>query len=109
MAGSSFQELRREFVKRYKTHPRLKNKIWKYFGFLVDNNGDTMATSEEAICELCDEWIRCSNNATNLLTHLKHHHLTEYDEIVLEMRKVESESPVQEAQRAPNQELNSKA
>ena len=45
----------RVFVKRYKNHPGSKSKIWKYFGFLVDDSGATKVTPEEAFCELCDE------------------------------------------------------
>ena len=49
------EEPRREFTKRYKTHPGSKSKIWKYFGFLVDDTGGTKVTPDEAICELCDD------------------------------------------------------
>ena len=54
-----------------KTHPGLKSKIWKYLGFLSDSDGIVKVTPDEAICELCNERIKHSNNTTNLLTHLK--------------------------------------
>ena len=76
------------FTKRYKTHLGLKSKIWKYFGFLSDSDGIVKVTPDEAICELCNERIKRSNNTTNLLTHLKRPHSIEYDEIISEMRKL---------------------
>ena len=87
----------RVFVKRYKTHPGSKSKIWKYFGFLVDDSGATKVTPEEAFCELCDERIKRSSNTTNLLTHLKRHHFIEYDEVIAAIRKQEDESSVEES------------
>ena len=87
----------RVFVKRYKTHPGSKSKIWKYFGFLVDDSGATKVTPEEAFCELCDERIKRSSNTTNLLTHLKRHNFIEYDEVIAAIRKQEDESSVEES------------
>ena len=48
-------------------------------------------TPDEAICELCNEWIKRSNNTTNLLTHLKQHHSIQYDEIISEIRNEEAQ------------------
>ena len=87
----------RVFVKRYKTHPGSKSKIWKYFGFLVDDSDATKVSPEEAFCELCDERIKRSSNTTNLLTHLKRHHFIEYDEVIAAIRKQEDESSVEES------------
>ena len=67
-----------EFVKRYSCHPSCRSKLWKYiFGFLADDNGQVIYTLNEAICELCDEQVKCSNNTTNLMAHLKCHHLVQ--------------------------------
>ena len=46
----------------------------KYFGFLSDSDEIVKITLDEAICELCNERIKQSNNAPNLLIHLKWHH-----------------------------------
>ena len=85
------------FTKQYKTHPGSKSKIWKYFGFLSDSDGIVKVTLDEAICELCNERIKCLNNTTNLLTHLKQHHSIEYDEIISEIRNED----VQESHSSP--------
>ena len=74
-----------------KTHPGLKSKIWKYLGFLSDSDGIVKVTPDEAICELCNERIKHSNNTTNLLTHLKQHHSIQYDEIISEIRNEEAQ------------------
>ena len=70
MADCILRQSRPAFIKQYKTHPGSKSKIWKYFGFLSDNDGTVKVTPDEIICELCNERIKCSNNTTNLLTHL---------------------------------------
>ena len=80
-----------EFVMRYSRHPSCRSKLWKYFGFLADDNGQVIYTPNEAICELCDEHVKHSNNTTNLMTHLKRHHLVQYEEISLEIRKEETQ------------------
>ena len=49
-------------------------------------------TPNKAICELCDEPVKCLNNTTNLLTHLKRHHFIQHEEIISEIRKEDSES-----------------
>ena len=85
------------FTRRYKTHPGSKSKIWKYFGFLSDSDGILKVMPDEAICELCDERIKSSNNTTNLLTQLKCHHSIEHDEIISEIRNEE----VQESHLSP--------
>ena len=46
-------------------------------------------TPNEAICELCDEHVKRSNNTTKLMTHLRRHHLVQYKEISSEIRKEE--------------------
>ena len=101
-----------EFIKGYKCHPSSRSKIWKYFGFLTGDNGQVIVTPNKAICELCDEHVAicelcdehvaicelCDehvkrlNNTTNLLTHLKRHHFIQYEEIISEIRKEDSES-----------------
>ena len=48
-------------------------------------------TPDKAICELCNERVKHSNNTTNLLTHLKRHHSIEYDEIISKIRKEEAQ------------------
>ena len=48
-------------------------------------------TPDEAICELCNERIKRSNNTANLLTHLKWHHSIKYDEIISKIRKEEAQ------------------
>ena len=40
MVECILQQLRTAFIKRYKTHPGSKSKIWKYFGLLVTEIGD---------------------------------------------------------------------
>ena len=91
MADCILRQLRPAFIKRYKTHPGSKSKIWKYFGFLSEYDGTVKVTPDEAICELCNERIKRLNNTTNLLTHLKRHHCIEYDEIISEIRKEEAQ------------------
>ena len=51
-----------------------------------------IVTPNEAICELCDEHVKRSNNTTNSLTHLKRHHFIQHEEIISEIRKEDSES-----------------
>ena len=41
---------------------------------MEDENGDNMVTSDEAICELCDESVKGFSSITNLITHIKCHH-----------------------------------
>ena len=65
---------------------------------MEDENGDAIVTSDEAICELCDEHVKCSSNTTNLLTHLKRHHFIEHEEVVLATRREQSESPEEHSQ-----------
>ena len=96
MSDRTLEESRRQYTKRYKTHPGSKSKIWKYFGFMEDENGDAIVTSDEAICELCDERVKRSSN-TNLLTHLKRHHFIEHEEVVLAARREQSESPEEQS------------
>ena len=81
-----------EFIKQCKCHPSSRSKIWKYFGFLTNDNSQVIVTPNKAICELCDEHVKCSNNTTNLLTHLKRHHFIQHEEIISEIRKEGSKS-----------------
>jgi len=76
----------------YKCHPSSRSKIWKYFGFVANDEGQVIYMPTEAICELCDEHVKHSNNTTNLLMHLKRHHFIEHEEIISEIRKEEGES-----------------
>ena len=65
---------------------------------MEEENGDARVTSDEAICELCDEGVKHSNNTTNLFTHLKHHHFIEHDETVLATRREQTELPEEHSQ-----------
>ena len=102
MADCTLQESRREFTKRYKTHPGSKSKTWKYFGFLVDNTGGMKVTLDEAICELCDKQVNHSINTTNLLMHLKCHCIIEYNEVISVLRSAKGESSEEQEQGSTN-------
>lgn len=61
--------------------PNMTAPIWKYFGFKPDDKGQPKDI-ETAICRMCKREISVkSANTTNLRTHLKTHHPTEYAEI----------------------------
>ena len=83
-------------------HSGSKSKIWKYFGFLVDDIGGTKVTLDEAICELCDERVKHSNNTTNLLMHLKCHHIIEYNKVISMLRSGEREPSEEQEQGLTN-------
>ena len=81
-----------EFIKSYKRHPFSRSKLWKHFGFLADDSGQLKYSSNEAISELSNKCVKCLNNNTKLLTHLKSHHFIQHKEITSEIRYEESYS-----------------
>ena len=68
----------------------------------MDNTGGTKVTPDEAIYELCDKQVKRSNNTTNLLTHLKRHHIIEYNKVILVLRSGEGESAKEQEQGTTN-------
>ena len=64
----------------------------------MEDIGGMKVTSDEAICELCDERARHSNNTTNLLTYLKCHHIIEYNKIISDLRSDKGESSEKQEQ-----------
>ena len=57
-----------------------KSKVWKYFGFVTDDCG-TIEKKDEVVCELCQQCVKYSKNTTNMLVHLKCHHVIQHNEI----------------------------
>ena len=50
-----------------------KSAVWKYFGFLADDNG-AIIDRTRAVCRICRFAIRFSGNTTNLGNHMHKHH-----------------------------------
>ena len=61
-----------------------KSKVWKYFGFTPNEDGSP-SDSDTPKCRLCLKDVSARwSNTSNLLYHLKLHHISEYREILRE-------------------------
>ena len=61
-----------------------KSKVWKYFGFTPNEDGSP-SDSDTPKCRLCLKDVSARWSSTsNLLNHLKLHHISEYREILHE-------------------------
>lgn len=69
------------------SHPRAKSKVWKYFGFDMEED----EVGKRAHCRLCLAQIGYSGNTTNLYAHLQRHH----PDAFLEFEKSSADSPQQ--------------
>ena len=59
-----------------------KSKVWKYFGFVPNKDGSDPSDSDTPKCKLCPKYVSARwANTSNLLNHLKLHHISEYREI----------------------------
>lgn len=59
-----------------------KSKVWKYFGFVPNEDGSGPSDSDSPKCKLCLKNVSARwANTSNLLNHLKLHHISEYKEI----------------------------
>ncbi|XP_041935683.1 E3 SUMO-protein ligase ZBED1-like [Alosa sapidissima] len=72
------------------SHPRAKSKVWKYFGFDMEED----EVGKRAHCRLCLAQIGYSGNTTNLYAHLQRHHADAF----LEFEKSTGDSPNQTQQ-----------
>ena len=60
-----------------------KSKVWKYFGFMPNEDGSGPNESDSPKCKLCLKNVSAQwANTSNLLNHLKLHHISEYREIL---------------------------
>ena len=59
-----------------------KSKVWKYFGFVPNEDGSGPSDSDSPKCKLCLKNVSARwANTSNLLNHLKLHHISEYREV----------------------------
>ena len=59
-----------------------KSKVWKYFGFTPNEDGSGPSDSDSPKCKLCLKNVSARwANTSNLVNHLKLHHISEYREI----------------------------
>ena len=59
-----------------------KSKVRKYFGFVPNEDGSGPSNSDSPKCKLCLKNVSARwANTSNLLNHLKLHHISEYREI----------------------------
>ena len=57
------------------------SKVWKYFGFVTDEDG-THSDNSTPRCRLCHKGVSEKwSNTSNLINHVKLHHGSEYREI----------------------------
>ena len=47
-----------------------KSKVWKFFGFTVDESGE-ITDKTRLVCRLCDRRVPYSGNTTNLFYHFQ--------------------------------------
>ena len=57
-----------------------KSKVWKFFGFAVDESGE-IADKTRVVCRLCERRVPYSGNTTNLFYHLQTNHPQEHKEV----------------------------
>lgn len=63
--------------------PRSKSSVWMYFGLKADEKGQPLNPGE-VICRLCRKIVQAKGgNTTNLRSHLKRRHRTEFPEITI--------------------------
>ena len=57
-----------------------KSKVWKFFGFTVDESGE-ITDKTRVVCRLCNRRVPYSGNTTNLFYHLQTNHSQEHKEV----------------------------
>ena len=68
-----------------------KSKVWKYFGFVPNKDGSGPSDSDSPKCKLCLKNVSAPwANTSNLLNHLKLHHISEYREILRAQSSIQS-------------------
>jgi len=66
--------------RRLKLLVSCKSKVWKYFGFPVNDAG-IITDKKEVYCTLCYHRLSYSGNTTNLFYHLEAKHESQFSEI----------------------------
>lgn len=79
------------------SHPRAKSKVWKYFGFDMEED----EVGKRAHCRLCLAQIGYSGNTTNLYAHLQRHH----PDAFMEFEKGNADSPNQQQPSSTQQQV----
>ena len=62
--------------------PNIKSPIWKYFRFVLDNNGKPSNTDKPQCKRCCVTVARKTSNTTNLRVHLQQKHPQLYTELM---------------------------
>ena len=57
-----------------------KSKVWKYFGFPVDENG-AVTNKKQVVCRICNRSLAYSGNTINLFHHLQANHPEQCSEV----------------------------
>ena len=61
---------------------RVVSPVWDYFGLRADNEGKVMDDGV-AVCRRCNSNVRASSgNTSNLLSHLRTHHPSQYTQVL---------------------------
>ena len=78
----AMNEVRRHnkaIVSSWRQKKNTKSKVWKYFGFVLNEDGSGPSDSDSPKCKLCLKNVSARwANTSNLLNHLKLHHISEY-------------------------------
>ena len=60
-----------------------KSKVWRFFGFAVDESGEIGGkTGVHVVCRLCERRVLYSGNTTSLFSHLQMNHPQEHKEVI---------------------------
>lgn len=61
--------------------PRAKSFVWLYFGYKAGENGRPL-NPDEVVCRLCRKIVCAKGNTTNLRSHLRRRHPSEFNESI---------------------------
>ena len=72
---------------------RVVSPVWDYFGLRADNEGKVIDEGV-AVCRRCSSNVRASGgNTSNLLSHLRTHHPSQYTQVLQSQKCKEKEKP----------------
>ena len=73
---------------------RVVSPVWDYFGLRADNEGKVIDEGV-AVCRRCSSNVRASGgNTSNLLSHLRAHHPSQYTQVLQSQKCKEKEKPL---------------